>query len=73
MTTPIDPIRERVKLHKGDLPALAKEAGISYSWLQKYANGKLPCSKIATAQALVAAMNARDSKAVAYHGETSPA
>lgn len=61
-TPPLDPIRERVKLHRGNYPALAEKAGISLSWLGKYANGKLECDKISTARALVAAMNEMDAE-----------
>ncbi len=61
-TPPIDPLRERVKLHRGHYQKLADRAGISLSWLGKFANGKLECNKISTARALVAAMNEIDAE-----------
>lgn len=53
-----DPLRDRVNLHKGRFPALADEAGVSYSWLCKYAAGAIPCPRADTRARLYAATEA---------------
>lgn len=50
-----DPLRERVKAFRGRFQSLADEAKVSYSWLQKYAAGKIPCPRADTRARLYAA------------------
>lgn len=38
--TTVESIRERLQKRQGSYPSIAESAGISYSWLQKFANGE---------------------------------
>lgn len=51
-----DALRYRVRQFKGRYGTLAKEAGVSYSWLQKFATGKLDCPRIDTKARLYVAL-----------------
>lgn len=55
MNDQVDPLRERVKAFRGQFGALADEAKVSYSWLQKFAAGKIPCPRADTRARLYAA------------------
>lgn len=35
-------VRAALLLHKGDWPELARESRVSYSWITKFAAGKIP-------------------------------
>lgn len=55
MSDQADPLRERVNAFKGRFPVLAREAGVSYSWLCKFAAGAIPCPRADTRARLYAA------------------
>lgn len=55
MKDQVDPLRDRVKAFRGRFQTLASEAKVSYSWLQKYAAGKIPCPRADTRARLYAA------------------
>lgn len=59
MALPADPLRDRVRAFKGRYQLLANEAGVSYSWLQKFAAGKIPCPRSDTRAKLYAATESR--------------
>lgn len=56
----VNKILLQVEKHRGDWPALAREAGVTYSWLTKFAAKTIPGPRIVTLQKLEAALNARD-------------
>lgn len=43
MRTPIQ-LRVKTKLNarRGDWPAISEQSGVSYSWIEKFANGRIP-------------------------------
>ena len=43
MSTPLDQsIKDRLNANKGDWPTYATKTGVSYSWICKFARGKIP-------------------------------
>lgn len=50
-------MRGRLVKHRGHFRALCKEPDIDYSWLSKFANGKINNPTIGKLEALDAAMN----------------
>ena len=46
----------RANARKGDWPDLAKEAGVSYSWLVKFMGGEIPNPGVRTLKKLEAAL-----------------
>lgn len=59
MNDQADPLRERVNAFRGRFPALAREAGVSYSWLCKFAAGAIPCPRYDTRARLYAATESK--------------
>jgi len=51
-----DPLRDLVNELKGRFRTLANLAGVSYSWLTKFAAGKIPCPRADTRARLYAAI-----------------
>ena len=61
MTKPLDTqMREFLEETRGEWPALAKQSGVSYSWLTKFATDRIPTPRYATLMKLhLARANAR--------------
>lgn len=45
--------------HKGDWIAIAKQADVSYSWLTKLANNKIPNPSVITIERLLAILSSK--------------
>jgi predicted transcriptional regulator len=46
----------QLQSHKGDWVELARQADVSYSWITKLANGKIPNPSVITIERLLAIM-----------------
>lgn len=59
------------KLHsrRGNWPAIARRAGVSYSWIVKFANAKIPDPRLGSLERLQAALDSPS----AAPSEASPA
>ncbi len=49
-------LRERLENRRGDWPEIAVSAGISHSWLSKFANGHIPNPGLRTLERLELAL-----------------
>lgn len=58
MTTPIDAaVKTGLAQRRGEWKALADASGVSYSWISKFANNKIPNPGIETLRKLQRAMH----------------
>lgn len=48
----LENIRNELRSRKGDWGVIASEAGVSYSWLTKFANNKIPNPGVITIERL---------------------
>ncbi len=58
-------IVEKAQARKGEWPVLAREAGVSYSWLVKFMGGEIPNPGVRTLTKLAAALSSSPSPASA--------
>ena len=54
----IDTLISKVQERRGEWPKLAKDSGVSYSWLVKFAGGKIRNPRIQTADRLAMTLSA---------------
>jgi transcriptional regulator with XRE-family HTH domain len=61
----VSELRQRLISSKGEWVRIRDEAKVSYSWLSKFANDRIPSPGIATLQKLETALDARRESASA--------
>jgi len=66
MSTSLDTdVRAALEQRRGDWQTIAKESGVSYSWISKFVNGHIPNPGFTTLKDLHAYLVASDSTAKA--------
>ena len=64
--------RQRLKARLGQYPVIVRETGLTYSWLQKFADGRINNPTINSLDRLIRYLDETESSSESDHHPTTP-